>query len=170
MGAEFFFAVEPAPRPWSLERVAGRLVEMELTASGVAAMPEQLRLIVERPRRSLTAANRALARIRATFGDDAVVRARLTDGHLPEASFTWEPLGLGPSRFMTLEDETGFVNVVLWPQLLERHAVLAKTASGPMRMLTERGLALKRNIEAMGYRTVECFPASIETFTDLGLD
>jgi error-prone DNA polymerase len=31
--------------------------------------------------------------------------------------------------FMTLEDETGFVNVVLWPSVFERHAVLAKTAT-----------------------------------------
>jgi len=31
--------------------------------------------------------------------------------------------------FMTLEDETGFVNVVLWPSIFERHAVLAKTAT-----------------------------------------
>ena len=31
--------------------------------------------------------------------------------------------------FMTLEDETGFVNVVLWPSVFERYAVLAKTAT-----------------------------------------
>jgi error-prone DNA polymerase len=30
---------------------------------------------------------------------------------------------------MTLEDETGFVNVVLWPSVFERYAVLAKTAT-----------------------------------------
>ncbi|MBI2460984.1 MAG: error-prone DNA polymerase [Candidatus Rokubacteria bacterium] len=30
--------------------------------------------------------------------------------------------------FMTLEDETGFVNVVLWERVFERYAVLAKTA------------------------------------------
>lgn len=30
--------------------------------------------------------------------------------------------------FLTLEDETGFVNVVLWPQVFRRHVVLAKTA------------------------------------------
>jgi protein ImuB len=68
------------------------VVEVELTARGVPATPEQLRLFAERPRRDLDAANRALARVRATFGDGAVVRARLTDGHLPEASFRWEPL------------------------------------------------------------------------------
>jgi error-prone DNA polymerase len=31
--------------------------------------------------------------------------------------------------FMTLEDETGFVNLVVWPQVFERFAILAKTAS-----------------------------------------
>ena len=31
--------------------------------------------------------------------------------------------------FMTLEDETGFVNVVLWPAVFRRYVVLAKTAT-----------------------------------------
>ena len=31
--------------------------------------------------------------------------------------------------FMTLEDETGFVNVVLWQDVFARHALLAKTSS-----------------------------------------
>ena len=31
--------------------------------------------------------------------------------------------------FMTLEDETGFVNVVVWKQVFDDHAVLARTAS-----------------------------------------
>jgi error-prone DNA polymerase len=31
--------------------------------------------------------------------------------------------------FMTLEDETGFVNVVLWESVLERYSVLAKTVN-----------------------------------------
>jgi error-prone DNA polymerase len=29
---------------------------------------------------------------------------------------------------MTLEDETGFVNVVVWPRVFEEHAALARTA------------------------------------------
>lgn len=29
--------------------------------------------------------------------------------------------------FMTLEDETGFVNLVLWKPVFERHAIVAKT-------------------------------------------
>jgi protein ImuB len=68
------------------------VVEIELTAKGIPATTEQLRLFAERPERDLDAANRALARLRAEFGDEAVVRAQLTDGHLPEARFTWQPL------------------------------------------------------------------------------
>jgi error-prone DNA polymerase len=31
--------------------------------------------------------------------------------------------------FMTLEDETGFVNVVVWESVFQRYSVLAKTVS-----------------------------------------
>lgn len=83
----------------SVELSAG-VVEIELAAERSLASREQLRLFagrsvlsgVEAPRRDLDAANRALARLRAEFGDEAVVRAQLTDRHLPEARFTWEPL------------------------------------------------------------------------------
>ena len=30
---------------------------------------------------------------------------------------------------MTLEDETGFVNIVLWPKVFAQHTTLAKTAT-----------------------------------------
>ncbi len=63
-----------------------------LTARGVPARAEQLRLFRENPRRDLRAAARALARVRAEIGPYGVVAARLTEGHLPEATFTWEPL------------------------------------------------------------------------------
>lgn len=33
---------------------------------------------------------------------------------------------------------------------------------GPMRMLTERGLALKRMLRTMGYRVVECYPGAAQ--------
>ena len=75
----------------AVELPAG-VVQIELTAHGIPATREQLRFFVEQPRRDLIAANRALARLRAEFGDAAVVRARLLDGHLPEASFAWEPI------------------------------------------------------------------------------
>ncbi len=75
----------------SFKLLAG-VVEIRLQAEGCAASAEQLRLFTERPTRDLHAANRALARLRAEFGEEAVVSAKLTDGHLPEARFAWEPL------------------------------------------------------------------------------
>jgi protein ImuB len=72
--------------------LAASATEIGLTAHGAPATPQQLQLFLEAPRRDLDAANRALARIRAELGEETVVRARLTEGHLPEARFTWEPL------------------------------------------------------------------------------
>ena len=54
-------------------------------------------LFAERPRRDRAAAERALARVRAEFGDETVVRARLVEAHLPEACFAWEPTGTVPA-------------------------------------------------------------------------
>lgn len=78
-------------------RLAGGVVEIELRADVCAATSEQLRLFNEfilsaGEGRDLDAANRALDRLRAEFGEESVVCAKLADGHLPEAKFTWEPL------------------------------------------------------------------------------
>jgi len=61
-------------------------------ADDVAATREQLAMFVAKPRRDLRSANEALASVRAELGDDAVVRAVLREGHLPEATFGWEPI------------------------------------------------------------------------------
>ncbi len=61
-------------------------------ADDVVASREQLALFASRPRRDLRAADEVLSRLRAELGDDAVVRAVLREGHLPEASFGWERL------------------------------------------------------------------------------
>jgi len=65
---------------------------LRVWADEVAATREQLALFASRPRRDLRAADDALAKLRAELGDDAVVRAVLREGHLPEASFGWERL------------------------------------------------------------------------------
>ena len=65
---------------------------VDLEAVAAPSVPRQLSLFRERPRRDPEAALRALARVRAELGEDAVVRARLRDAHLPEARFAWEPL------------------------------------------------------------------------------
>jgi protein ImuB len=70
-------------------------VAVELEA--VAATPETLELFRHRQRRDLAAALRAVARVRAELGDQAVVQAELADGHLPEQSSRWIPVvGLAP--------------------------------------------------------------------------
>jgi len=72
-------------------RLSDAVAELELSAEGSRLTRKQLDIFEEKPRRDQRAANRALARIRAEFGDDVVVSARLREGHLPEASFVWEP-------------------------------------------------------------------------------
>ena len=56
----------------------------------VAATPEALELFRRRQQRDLAAALRAVARVRAELGDEAVVQAELTDGHLPEQASRWK--------------------------------------------------------------------------------
>ena len=75
----------------SLKLPAG-VTRCSLTARSVRASRRQLQLFAQQSRRDLEAADRALARIRAELGDDSVFRARLADGHLPEASYSWQPL------------------------------------------------------------------------------
>ena len=72
------------------------VVELRVTARAVRTAAAQQGLFVERPPRDPAAANRALARVRAEFGDGAVVRARLAEAHLPEAQFVWESLESAP--------------------------------------------------------------------------
>jgi protein ImuB len=68
------------------------VVEMALEAFGEPATADQLQLFTEHQQRDLEAGNRALARLRAELGDDAVVRAVMRNGHLPEARSRWEPM------------------------------------------------------------------------------
>ena len=68
------------------------VVEAEVELRAVPEDPAPERLFADRPGRDAAAAGRALARLRAEFGPAAAARARPRDGHLPEASFEWEPL------------------------------------------------------------------------------
>ena len=68
------------------------VMEIDLEVEAGAADREQLRLFAAATRRDLRAGERALARVRAEFGENSVVHAALREGHLPEAQFTWEPM------------------------------------------------------------------------------
>ena len=90
----------PAPAPQARALQGGTLgagvTSLRVAARAVRTRSAQAGLFAARPRRDLAAANRALARVRAEFGDEAVVRARLVEAHLPEARFAWEPLATAP--------------------------------------------------------------------------
>jgi protein ImuB len=75
----------------SVELPSG-VADLKLSLEWIAATAEQIGLFLERPRRDLEAANRALARVRAEFGEQAVCAARLREAHLPEARFALEPM------------------------------------------------------------------------------
>jgi protein ImuB len=82
-----------------LQSSGGRLAvtKIELEVRGVRAALEQLRAFAEQAlgaRRDLDlrAADRALARLRAQYGDAAIGRLAVTPGHLPEARQGFEPI------------------------------------------------------------------------------
>lgn len=63
----------------------------ELELEGQRTNPRQIALFRARARRDLEAAERALARLRASLGPRAVTRPRLVPAHLPEARLAWTP-------------------------------------------------------------------------------
>lgn len=73
---------------WSLP---GAVESVSLEAETAHAEGDQLHMFAC-PKRDPESANRALARLRAAFGEAAVTRPILRDAHLPEARFSWEPV------------------------------------------------------------------------------
>ncbi len=66
--------------------------ELAVDAEHVRADAGQATLFRTLRQRDPAAGSEALARIRAQFGNHAVVRAVLSDEHLPEAQFRWQPV------------------------------------------------------------------------------
>ena len=90
---------DPRPQP-GIGEICGLeagITAVCVTGRSTRVAAAQQGLFVERPSRDRAAAERALARVRAEFGDEAVVRARLVEAHLPEARFAWEPAGTVPA-------------------------------------------------------------------------
>ncbi len=82
-----------------LERLdlAAGIEQVTLTLADTVAPSGALDLFGQQRRRNLTAADRALARVRAELGDQAVVHAELQGAHRPEARFRWTPLTTLPA-------------------------------------------------------------------------
>ena len=69
------------------------VVELGLHVVGIRVSERQVALFQEISHQRIEAAEQAFAKIRAQLGNDAVVHARLHEGHLPEARYGWETLG-----------------------------------------------------------------------------
>jgi protein ImuB len=101
---------------------------------------EQHTLFPDEARRPRHAAGRALARLRAAFGETAVVRARLREAHLPEAQFTWEPLlDLRPARPQAVWSGALVRRIHHRPQLLPGSFVAGSGAGDPDRARPQPG-------------------------------
>lgn len=75
----------------SIQLRAG-VLELELEAHAKPATFGQIPLFQSSQKRDLDAANRALARLRARFGQQSVLRATLNEGHLPFARYQLVPM------------------------------------------------------------------------------
>jgi predicted nuclease with RNAse H fold len=71
------------------------------------------------------------------------------------------PLSLPKGR-RTIHDRSGEHLRDCDRELLRRRIRFFPITLGPMRMLTERGLALKKKLSAMSYRAVECYPGAAQ--------
>ena len=133
-------------------QVDAGVTEVYVEAAGAPAAPEQLALLAEHPRlalqlhggpplvggqgdrpaRDLEAGTRALDRVRARYGNGAVVCAVLRDGHLPEARFGWEPMAHLPlSRPRRVETQSLIRRIFARPVPLRAGAAADPAASRP---------------------------------------
>ena len=80
----------------SLELAAG-VERLDLRLDDTEATAASLDLFARQRRRDPDAAARALARVRAELGEQAVVRAELRQAHLPEGQTVWTPCGALPA-------------------------------------------------------------------------
>ena len=71
------------------------------------------------------------------------------------------PLSLPEGR-KTIHDRSGEHLRECDRELQRRRIRFFPITLGPMRMLTERGLALKATLEAKGYRGIECYPGAAQ--------
>jgi predicted nuclease with RNAse H fold len=71
------------------------------------------------------------------------------------------PLTLPPGR-TTIHDRTGEHFRACDLAMRQLGIRFFPITLGPMRMLTERGMALREKLEALGYRVVECYPGAAQ--------
>ena len=107
------------------------------------SVPEQLSLFSQHSQRDLKAGNRALARIRAEWGDAAVVKAVPREGHLPEAQFRWEPLGELQSPQISDTSE------IIQPPLMRRLFIKPQCIGDRVHTTRDDSWLLHRNVKGV---------------------
>ncbi len=99
------------------------------------------------------------ARTQVALADEEILR---TIGRTrPDLVPIDAPLTLPVGR-ATIQDRTGGHFRECDLELRRRGIRFFPITLGPMRMLTERGLALRARIEEMGYRAIECYPGGAQ--------
>ena len=99
------------------------------------------------------------ARTQVAFADEEILGA--IEQAQPDIVPIDAPLTLPRGR-TTIQDRSGEHFRECDRELLRRGIRGFPITLGPMRMLTERGLAIKAKIEAMGYRPIECYPGAAQ--------
>ena len=99
------------------------------------------------------------AETRVVFGDDEILQ--WISQARPDLVPIDAPLTLPDGR-VTIQDRSGGHFRECDRELKRRGIRFFPITLGPMRMLTERGMALKAKIEAMGSRAVECYPGAAQ--------
>ncbi|MBX3300861.1 MAG: DUF429 domain-containing protein [Nitrospira sp.] len=99
-----------------------------------------------------------------TFSDDEIIH------FVKETRPTFVPIDAPhslPKGRCTIHDRSGEHLRECDRALLRRGIRFFPVTLGPMRMLTERGLALKKRLTAMGYQTVECYPGAAQDLWEI---
>jgi len=99
------------------------------------------------------------AETRVAFSDEDILN--FVQEVRPELIPIDAPLSL-PNGRLTIHDRAGEHLRECDRALLRYGISFFPVTLGPMRMLTERGLALKSRLTTMGYQAVECFPGAAQ--------
>lgn len=99
------------------------------------------------------------AETRIAFSDEEILEA--VQAARPALVPIDAPLSLPKGR-LTIHDRAGEHLRPCDRELLRRGIRFFPITLGPMRMLTERGLALRAQLRAMGCRAVECYPGAAQ--------
>jgi len=104
------------------------------------------------------------ARTRVAYHDEEILS--IVEETKPDFVPIDAPLSL-PNGRKTIHDRNGEHLRECDRELQRRKIRFFPITLGPMRMLTERGLALKSEIETMGVRIVECYPGAAQDIWEI---